>query len=112
MSTVNLCKETGKYVLITRPAARGLAQAMHAASNDGTITLDTTDILRIGVSFFDEALLVFLGIIEETGNRDMRLVYHEAPRMESLKRLVGNRGLTLLETREGDWVIARPKATH
>ena len=109
MSTVNLSSETGKSVLITRPAARGVAPAMRAASNDGTIVLDTADVLRIGVSFFDEALLVFLGIIEETSNDYLRLVYHQAPRMQSLKRLVGNRGLTLFETDEGDWVITHPR---
>ena len=54
MSTVSLSSETGKSVLITRPAARIVASAMHAASGDGEITLNTNDILRVGVSFFDE----------------------------------------------------------
>ena len=80
---------------------------MRAASRDGTITLDTSGILRIGVSFFDEALLVFQGIIEETGNNNLRLVYRKAPTMPSLKRLVGNRGFTLSETDAGEWVIVR-----
>lgn len=107
MSTVSLSRETSKTVLITRPAARIIEPAMRAVLNDGEITLNTDGILRIGVSFFDEALLIFNEIIAETGRDELRLVYQKAPTMESLKNLVGNRGLTLSETPEGDWVISR-----
>ena len=96
-------------MLITRPAARVVESAMQAASGDGEIMLNTDGILRIGVSFFDEALLIFNEIIEETGKDDLRLVYRKAPTMQSLKNLVGNRGLTLSETPGGDWVISRPR---
>lgn len=82
MSTVKLSDQSGKSVLITRPAARALAPAMQRASDDGAIMLDTSHILRIGVSFFDEALLVFKGIIAETGNDSLRLIYSKAPTME------------------------------
>ena len=109
MTTINLSKYSGKAVLITRPAARAMAQAMQEASGDGEITLDTDGILRIGVSFFDEALLVFNEIIAETGDNDLRLIYHKVPTMQSLTKLVPNRGLTLSETPSGEWVISRPK---
>ena len=98
-------------MLITRPAARVVAPVMRDAADDGAIMLDTEGVLRIGVSFFDEALLIFNEIIAETGNEDLRLVYRKAPTMQSLKNLVGNRGLTLSETPEGDWVICRPGLT-
>ena len=58
MSTVKLSDQSDKSVLITRPMARIMAPAMQSASHDGVITLDTAGILRIGVSFFDEALLI------------------------------------------------------
>lgn len=107
MSTVSLSSETSKTVLITRPAARVVAPVMRDAADDGSITLDTDGILRIGVSFFDEALLIFNEIIAETGKDDLRLVYRKAPTMQSLKNLVGNRGLALSETDEGEWIIAK-----
>ena len=80
---------------------------MRDAANDGAITLNTDDILRIGVSFFDEALLIFNEIIADTGNDDLRLVYRKAPTMQSLKNLAPNRGLTVSETAEGEWIISR-----
>ena len=110
MSTVELSRRSGKSVLITRPAARLVAPAMRAAAGeDGVITLDTAGILRVGVSFFDEALLVLGELIAESGNDDLRLVYHKAPAMQSLKRLAANRGFALSETPAGDWVIGLDK---
>ena len=107
MTTVNLSMQSGKTVLITRPAARVVESAMRDAANDGAITLNTDDILRIGVSFFDEALLIFNEIIADTGNDNLRLVYRKAPTMQSLKNLAPNRGLTVSETAEGEWIISR-----
>lgn len=107
MATVGLSAQSRKSVLITRPSARMMAQAMHDAASDGTITLDTHDILRIGVSFFDEALLIFGQIVSETGDADLRLVYHKAPTMQSLKNLVAHRGFVLHESADGDWIISR-----
>lgn len=113
MSTVKLSAQSGKSVLITRPAARVVEPAMRAAvAGDGVITLDTSGVLRIGVSFFDEALLVFREIIAESGNDELRLVYHKGPAMQSLKRLAGNRGFVLSETAAGDWVIMPGKGAH
>ena len=113
MSTVELSRRSGKLVLITRPAARLVAPAMRAAAGeDGVITLDTAGILRVGVSFFDEALLVLGELIAESGNDDLRLVYHKAPAMQSLKRLAANRGFALSETPAGDWVIGLDKAAR
>ena len=110
MTTVELSRRSGKSVLITRPAARLVAPAMRAAAGeDGVITLDTAGILRVGVSFFDEALLVLGELIAESGNDDLRLVYHKAPAMQSLKRLASNRGFALSETPAGDWVIGLDK---
>ena len=111
MTTVNLSVQSVKTVLITRPAARVVASAMQAAAGDGEIALNTDGILRIGVSFFDEALLIFNEIIAQTGDDNLRLVYRKAPAMESLKNLVPNRGLTLLETPDGEWVISRTGVT-
>ena len=111
MATVDLYKQSGTHMLGTRPAARTVAPAMQAASSDGEIALNTDGILRIGVSFFDEALLIFNEIITETGDDNLRLVYRKAPAMESLKNLVPNRGLTLLETPDGEWVISRTGVT-
>lgn len=110
MSTIKLSDQTDKSVLITRPVARIMAQAMQIASDDGVITLDTADILRIGVSFFDEALLIFNEIMDQTTDPDLQLVYSKAPTMQSLKNLVPNRGLVLSETLSGSWVISRPKS--
>ena len=110
MSTVKLSDQSDKSVLITRSVARIMAQAMQVASDDGVITLDTAGILRIGVSFFDEALLIFNEIMEQTSNPDLRLVYSKAPTMQSLKNLVPNRGLVLSETPSGNWVISRSKS--
>ena len=109
MVAVDLLRESGVQMLGTRPAARGLEPAMREASNSGTITLDTSGVRRIGVSFFDEALLIFNEIVAETGNPDLRLVYHKAPPTESLKNLVESRGLALAETDTGDWIISRPE---
>ena len=108
MSVVSLSRESGKSVLITRPSARVVAPAMQQASHDGEIVLETDGILRVGVSFFDEALMIFNEIICETGNDKLRLVYRQAPTMQSLKNLVSNRGLALSETSCGEWVISRP----
>lgn len=108
MAAVDLLGETGVRMLGTRPAARAMEPAMRTASDSGTITLDTSGVRRIGVSFFDEALLIFNEIVTDTGNSHLKLVYHKAPPTESLKNLVGNRGLTLFETDTGDWVIAQP----
>lgn len=107
MATVDLLGESGAPMLGTRPAARAMEPAMRAASDSGIITLDTSGVRRIGVSFFDEALLIFSELVSETGNSDLRLVYHKAPPTESLKNLVGNRGLALSETDTGDWVISQ-----
>ena len=73
--------------------------------------MNTDGILRIGVSFFDEALLIFNEIIEETGKADLQMIYQKAPTMKSLKNLVSNRGLTISETVDGDWVISRAGLT-
>ena len=110
MVAVELLRESGTRMLGTRPAARAMEPAMRAASGSGIITLDTSGVRRIGVSFFDEALLIFNEIVAETGNRELRLVYHQAPPTESLKNLVENRGLALAETDAGDWIISRPEA--
>lgn len=106
MATVKLSTQCGKSVLITRPSARMIHQAMQDAAGDGAITLDTNNILRIGVSFFDESLLVLRDIIKESGNEELRLVYHTAPTMQSLKNLVPHRGFVLRES-AGDWIISR-----
>ena len=107
MAAIDLFQQSQSQMLGTRPSARIVAPAMRAAAGDGDITLDTEGILRIGVSFFDEALLIFNEIVAETGRDDLRLVYRKAPTMQSLKNLVGNRGLTLSETDEGEWIIAK-----
>lgn len=111
MATIDLFRQSESRMLGTRPAARSVASAMQAMSRDGVITLNTDGILRISVSFFDEALLIFKEIIEETGNEDLQLVYRKAPATESLKNLVSNRGLTVSETADGDWVISRAGLT-
>ena len=88
-----------------------MASAMQEAAGSGEITLNTDGILRIGVSFFDEALLIFNEIIDETGREDLQLIYQKAPTMQSLKKLAPNRGLTISETADGDWVISRAGLT-
>ena len=105
MGTVNLHNQSGKHMLATRPAARAIQPAMRSAMRDGTITLDTSGIRRISVSFFDESLLMFKELLSETGDRNLRMVYHKAPQTDSLKNLVPNRGLMLSESPTGDWII-------
>ena len=107
MAAVELLRESGTRMLGTRPAARAMETAMRAASDSGVIVLDTTGVRRIGVSFFDEALLIFNELVSETGNDDLRLVYRKAPPTESLPGLVGNRGLTIFQSLDGDWIISQ-----
>lgn len=79
--------------------------AMRAALENGAITLDTSGVRRIGVSFFDETLLILRELMVETGD-DLKLVYHEAPSLESLKNLAPNRGMKVAESPLGDWIIS------
>ncbi len=83
---------------------------MRAASGDGAITLDTSGVLRIGVSFFDEALLIFDEIIRETGNDDLRMIFQKAPGATSLKELAPHRSCSLVESPSGEWIISHPKS--
>ena len=78
---------------------------MQAALENGAITLDTSGIRRISVSFFDDTLLILREIMAETG-QDIRLVYRKAPSLESLKNLAPNRGMKVSESPSGDWVIS------
>lgn len=110
MVAVDLLKQSGSQMLGTRPAARAMESAMRTMSDSGVIIFDTSGVRRIGVSFFDEALLILNEIIEETRNERLRLVYRQGPTMQSLKNLVPNRGLCLSETDAGEWVISRPTA--
>ena len=107
MATVNLFEQSGKSVLSTRPSARAMESAMRAASGDGAITMDTSGVLRIGVSFFDEALLIFDEIVRETGNNNLRLIFPEAPGATSLKELALHRSCLLVESPSGKWIISR-----
>ena len=93
-------------MLGTRTAARAIQMAIRAAMQDGAITLDTSGIRRISVSFFDESLLILNELLSETGNDNPRMIYHKAPHFESLKNLVPNRGLTLSESLNWDWIIS------
>ena len=52
MTTIDLLKETDSSMLGTRPAARAIEAVMRTALENGEITLDTTGVRRIGVSFF------------------------------------------------------------
>ena len=92
-------------MLGTRPTARALEPAMRKAVDNGAITLNTSGIQRIGVSFFDESLLILSDLIEETGNDSLRLIFHKAPPLDSLRNLVPKRGLILHELASGDWII-------
>ena len=92
-------------MLGTRPAARAIEPAMRAALENGAITLDTSGVRRIGVSFFDETLLILQELMAEMGD-DVTLVYHEAPSLESLRNLAPNRGMQVSESPSGDWVIS------
>ncbi len=92
-------------MLGTRPVARAIEPAMRAALENGAITLDTSGVRRIGVSFFDETLLILRELMAEMGDH-VRLVYHEAPSLESLKNLAPNRGMKVYESTSGDWIIS------
>lgn len=107
MVTVDLLQRTGSRMLGTRPEARAMKPAMLAAARSGEITLNTTGVRRIGVSFFDEALLIFDELVSETDNRNLKLIYRKAPPTDSLRQLVYRKGLRLSETSEGDWVISK-----
>lgn len=109
MSTISLFQQSGSKMLGTRPAARAFEPAMREALVDGSIGLDTSGILRIGLSFFDETLLIFDEILEETGNNSLQMVYKTGPSLESLKDLVPHRGLDLYESASGDWIISSPR---
>ena len=107
MVAVDLVQELGTPMLGSRPAARSMKPAMRAAARSGAITLDTSGVRRIGVSFFDEALLIFHELVTETHNANLRLIYSKAPPTQSLKNLVDQRGLRLDITPHGDWVISK-----
>ena len=106
MSTVKLFDLSRKSMLGTRAAARSMQAAIREATHDGTITLDTSGIRRISVSFFDESLLIFSDLVAETNNHSLRMIYSKAPRPESLSSLVEKRGLNMSESAAGDWIIS------
>ena len=106
MTTVELLKETGSPMLGTRPAARAVENLMRSSMENGSITLDTSGIRRVGVSFFDETLLILRELMEEEDS-DIRLVYRKGPLLGSLKDLAANRGLEVSESPSGDWTISR-----
>ena len=105
MTTIDLLKEIDSSMLGTRPAARAIEAVMRTALENGKITLDTTGVRRIGVSFFDETLLILRDIIVEEGT-DVRLVYHKGPPLHSLKDLAPHRGMQVEESASGDWIIS------
>ena len=105
MATINLLRETGSHMLGTRSAARAMEPTIRAALENGAITLDTSGVRRIGVSFFDETLLILRELMAETDD-DLILVYHEAPSLESLKNMARNRGMKVSESLSGDWIIS------
>ena len=106
MSTISLFQQSGSKMLGTRPAARAFEPAMREALADGSIGLDTSGVLRIGLSFFDETLLIFDELVEETGDNSLQMVYRTGPSLESLRDLVPHRGLSLHESASGDWIIS------
>jgi hypothetical protein len=107
MTTIELKKELGQSVLSTRPLARSLEQSMREAANTGEITLDASGILRASISFFDEALLIFNSIVDETGRDDLKLIYRDVNAALTLKDMPRYRGLTLAESPSGDWIISK-----
>ena len=84
---------------------------MRASMENGAITLDTAGVRRIGVSFFDETLLILREMMNDVGD-DLRLVYHKAPPLASLKDLASNRGMTVSESPSGDWIISASHRTN
>lgn len=111
MTTIYLKQHLGKSVLSTRPSARSLASAMREAAENGEITLDASGVLRTSVSFFDEALLVFNDIADETGRDNLKLIYRDATAAQTLKDMPKHRGLHLVESPSGEWIISRPAAS-
>lgn len=109
MATIDLLEHSGTKMLGTRPAARAFEPTMRAALADGSISLDTSGVLRIGVSFFDETLLIFGELLAETGDNSLQMIYRKGPELESLKDMVPHRGLTLHESPDGDWIISPPR---
>ena len=106
MATIDLLQQSGTKMLGTRPAARAFEPAMREALADGSIGLDTSGVLRIGLSFFDETLLIFDELLAETGDDSLQMIYRKGPSLESLKDLVPHRGLNLYESPSGDWIIS------
>ena len=88
MATIDLLKESDTKMLGTRPAARTFEPAMREALTDGAISLDTSGVLRIGLSFFDETLLIFDKLLSETGDNSLHMIYRKGPLLESLKDMV------------------------
>ena len=109
MATIDLLEHSGTRMLGTRPAARAFEPVMREALADGSINLDTSGVLRIGLSFFDETLLIFDELLAETGNDSLQMIYCKGPSLESLKDMVPHRGLTLYESPSGDWIISPPR---
>ena len=109
MATIDLLEHSGTKMLGTRPAARAFEPAMRAALADGSISLDTSGIRRIGLSFFDETLLIFDELLAETGDNSLQMIYRKGPSLESLKEMVPHRGLTIQESASGDWIISPPQ---
>ena len=107
MSTIDLKQHLGKSILSTRPSARSMMPAMREAAENGDITLDASRVLRTSVSFFDEALLIFNDIVDETGQDDLKLIYRDATAAQTLKDMPKYRGLRLVESPSGDWIISR-----
>ena len=108
MTSIALLKETESPMLGTRPAARAIEPVMRTAVEDGAIVLDTAGVRRIGVSFFDETLLILRDIMEDNGF-GVNLIYRKGPPLGSLKDLVPNRGMEVVESPAGDWIISPQK---
>ena len=106
MATIDLLEHSGAKMLGTRLAARAFEPAMREASTDGSISLDTSGVLRIGLSFFDETLLIFDELLAETNDNSLQMIYRKGPSLESLKDMVPHRGLTLSESPSGDWITS------
>ena len=111
MNTIDLKQRLGKSVLSTRPSARSLASDMREAAESGDIMMDASGVLRTSVSFFDEALLIFNDIADEIGRDDLKFIYRDATAAQTLKDIPKYRGLRLVESPSGDWIISRTKTS-
>ena len=108
MTTIDVSRELDdKDMAISRDDARRLEPSLSAALRPGErITLDTGGILRLGLGFVDETLLILTRCrTDADGSLEMEI--RPPPSTPSFRKLAAHRGLEL-EADDAAWRLTAP----